>query len=102
MGILKLAMPCALMLLAACATQATRHDSDFDEAPEQVREDWQLTKQRCASCHELDRVFLNMHLFEDEWDIELMVEDMASRPGAGIGYDEVPRIVNALEWHRTR
>jgi hypothetical protein len=102
MGILKYALPAlALAVLTACA-QASRYDLDFNEAPDDVRRDWNLTKQRCSGCHKVDRAFLNMALFSDRGDVEGLVEDMAARRGSGISDDDVPRIVNALDWHRTR
>jgi len=102
MGVLR-TLPLALIgLLAACAAQTTRWDKDFEPAPQQVQADWQLARQRCSSCHELDRIFLNLHLFEDRGDVQLLVEDMAAERGSGIRKSEIEPITNALEWHRTR
>lgn len=100
MGILKWVLPLCL-LLAGCKA-SSNYDTDFEPAPEQVKADWPMTKQRCSQCHTLDRVFLQMELQKDKGDVEWMVEDMASRRGSKIKSDEVPRIVNVLDWHRTR
>lgn len=101
MGILRItALAAFSFAIAACATQSLQYDDDFAPAPDDVRQDWELTKHRCNSCHKVDRAFLNMELYSDRGDLQLLVEDMADRKGSGIGNDDVPRIVNALDWYR--
>lgn len=100
MGVLKFLLPLCL-LLAACAA-SSNYDPDFEPAPDEIKADWPLVKERCSQCHTLDRVFLQMELQGDKDDVEWMVEDMASRRGSNIKSNEVPRIVEVLDWHRTR
>jgi len=101
MGVLKPLTLAALVLCAgACATRSLRYDEDFAAAPADVQQDWQLTKDRCNSCHKVDRAFLNMELYGDRGDVQLLVEDMASLEGSGISQEDMPRIVNALDWYR--
>jgi hypothetical protein len=38
----------------------------------------------------------------DRGDIEMVVIDMQSRPGANIPDAEVDRIINVLDWHLNR
>jgi hypothetical protein len=103
MGILRItALAAVAFALAACAAQSLQYDDDFTPAPEEVQQDWQLTKQRCGTCHEVERVFLNMELYNDRGDLQLLVEDMADRAGSGISSNDIPRIVNALEWYRNQ
>ncbi len=88
-------------LLAACAT-TTRWDKDYAKAPEPVKTDWDLTKQRCTGCHSLERVFLQLNLAKDRGDVEWMVQDMAAHPGSGIRQSEIQPITDTLDWHRTQ
>lgn len=88
-------------LLSACTTY-TRWDKDFEQAPEPVRTDWTLTKQRCGGCHSMEKVFLQMKVFKDRGDIELAVEDMAHKRGSGIRQHEIATITDTLEWYRAK
>lgn len=92
---------CALCAVA-CASRETRRNADFEPAPADVRTDWELARERCSQCHNPDWVFDDMRNYPDRDVLELLVEDMASRPKSRIQDDEVLRIVNALDWHRTR
>jgi hypothetical protein len=92
---------CALVLLlcAACA-MGSRHDAKFETAPEPIRSDWELTKLHCGQCHTLDRAFLNMELWSSRDDVEWLVIDMSSQPGANMSDAEIDRIIDVLDWYR--
>lgn len=92
-----------LLTFAACVGWS-RHDSDFERAPPEVRRDWPLVKQRCSGCHEVDRVFnkIASGMIADRDDLLFMVLDMQSEPGANIPDNEIDRIVDVLDWHMNR
>jgi hypothetical protein len=94
-----LAGVCAM--LAGCVSYS-RWDPEFDTAPEPVRTDWTLVKQRCSGCHTLEKVFLkiNTSIMKDRDSIQFTVEGMADETGSGIREAEIPRIVDTLEWYR--
>ncbi len=98
-------LSCLLLLLciaaAGCAT-TSRWDAEFEKAPEPVRTDWDLTKQRCSRCHSMERVFLQLKVDNDREDVLWTVEDMARKPGSGITKSEVATITDTLEWYRAR
>jgi hypothetical protein len=90
-------------VVTACASMAaSRYDPEFEEAPPNVLEGWELTKVHCTQCHALDPLFMNMDLFTSRGDLQLLVADMASEPGANIPPPDRERIVDALEWYRSR
>jgi hypothetical protein len=91
-------------LLVASCVGWSRHDGDFEKAPPEIKQDWTLVKQRCSGCHDVDRVFNKMAagVVSNRGDIEFMVVDMQSRPGANIPDAEVDRIINVLDWHLNR
>jgi len=101
MGKLNLVLAAAALLMVACASRATQRDTDFDNAPHEVHTDWELTKERCSQCHTPDYVLNDMHLYESRQSLEYLVKEMAEIRGSRIQGHEIPRIVNALDWHRT-
>ncbi|MBX3474498.1 MAG: photosystem P840 reaction-center cytochrome c-551 [Planctomycetes bacterium] len=94
-------LACACLLAAGCAT-TSRWDAEYEKAPEPVRTDWALTKQRCGRCHTLEKVFLQLQVDNDRQDVLWTVEDMARKPGSGITRSEVATITDTLEWYRAR
>lgn len=101
MRVLWLAVVAATLLAAGCAT-TSRWDAEYEKAPEPVRTDWDLTKQRCSRCHSMERVFLQLEVDSDREDVLWTVEDMARKPGSGITKSEVATITDTLEWYRAR
>lgn len=101
MRVLWLAVVAATLLAAGCAT-TSRWDAEYEKAPEPVRTDWDLTKQRCSRCHSMERVFLQLEVDNDREDVLWTVEDMARKPGSGITRSEVATITDTLEWYRAR
>jgi hypothetical protein len=92
----------AVAVVSCASVAASRYDPEFEDAPPAVLEGWELTKVHCTQCHALDPVFLNMDLFRDRGDLQLLVADMAAEPGANIPPPDRERIVEALEWYRSR
>ncbi len=61
-----------------------------------------IGRERCSQCHSLDRAFAHIDASTSRDEIEMMVEDMAGRKKSKIQDDEIPRIVEVLEWRRQR
>lgn len=99
-SMLMLLLP-VLGLIAACAS-SKNYDPEFNAAPEEVQSDWPLTRERCSQCHSLDRVFEYVDASTSRDEVEMMVEDMAGRKKSEIQDDEIPRIVEVLDWRRQK
>ncbi|MBK8206857.1 MAG: hypothetical protein IPK87_08660 [Planctomycetes bacterium] len=88
-------------IIAACAS-SKNYDPEFNAAPQDVQSDWPLARERCSQCHSLDRVFEYVDASTSRDEIEMIVEDMAGRKKSEIQDDEIPRIVEVLDWRRQK
>ncbi|MDH5642302.1 MAG: hypothetical protein OEY28_13520 [Nitrospira sp.] len=89
------------LVVGSCAGfSAAEQERKISTFPDDVQADWPLVKERCSSCHSLDRVFVALETMSDRADVYDLVEEMADEGGSPIADDEIDPITDFLEYYR--
>jgi hypothetical protein len=93
---LAIAATAALLLVAGCATSASREGLDESLLPSEVRAEYAVFARRCSKCHALARA-LNSGIDQDPvW--ASYVARMRRQPGSGISQQDAQIILRFLHY----